>query len=178
MKHLKQYRIPFSGLNAGKHNFEFEINKKFFDCFEHSIVKDGHLTANVELQKQENLLILNFTVVGDIQLTCDICLSEFPSPITLKERILVKFTAEDWTDNTEEVLVLSKSDHELDLTELLYEYINLAVPLFTKCSDQGRNITCDPEMLAHISIEQPKEDQAEEENIDPRWAALRNIKNN
>ena len=89
-----------------------------------------------------------------------------------------KFTAEDWTDNTEEVLVLSKSDHELDLTELLYEYINLAVPLFTKCSDQGRNITCDPEMLAHISIEQPKEDQAEEENIDPRWAALRNIKNN
>src|SRR5690606_6297737 len=110
-----------SGLNAGKHNFEFEIDKKFFDCFEHSIVKDGHLTANVELQKQENLLILNFTIVGDIGLTCDVCLSEFPSPITVKERILVKFTAEGSTDITELVLVFSKSDHELDLTELIYE---------------------------------------------------------
>ena len=116
MKHLKQYKIPFSGLNAGKHNFDFEINKKFFDCFEHSLVKDGDLIVNVELQKQENLLILNFTITGKIQLSCDVCLSEFPSPITVKERILVKFTDDDWTDNTEEVLVLSKSDHELDLT--------------------------------------------------------------
>lgn len=178
MKHLRQYRIPFSGLNAGKHNFEFDINKKFFDCYEHSIVKDGNLKAEVELQKQENLLILHFDIQGEILLTCDTCLKEFMSPISIQERILVKFTEEDWTDNTEEVLVLSKSDHELDIAELLYEYINLAVPYIVKCEEQGQGITCDPEMLALFTSEPDAEEQKEEEIIDPRWEALRNIKNN
>jgi len=178
VKHLKQYRIPFSGLNAGKHNFEFDINKKFFDCYEHSIVKDGNLKAEVELQKQENLLILHFDIQGEIQLTCDTCLKEFMSPISIQERILVKFTDEDWTDNTDEVLILSKSDHELDIAELLYEYINLAVPYIVKCEEQGEGIACDPEMLALFTSEPDAEEQKEEEIIDPRWEALRNIKNN
>ncbi|MBP3943018.1 DUF177 domain-containing protein [Sphingobacteriaceae bacterium WQ 2009] len=177
MKQLKQYRIPFSGLNAGKHKFEFDIDKKFFDCFEHSIVKDGKLKANVALQKQENLLIVNFDIQGDIKLTCDVCLSEFDAPTSMKERIIVKFTADDWQEETDEVIVLTKSDHELDIADLLYEYINLAVPFFAKCKKQGNKLQCDPEMLARLSTE-PEAEEPEETTIDPRWEALRNIKNN
>ncbi len=70
-KYLKQYRIPFSGLAAGKHEFDFEIDDKFFDCYEHSLVKKGKLKADVELQKQENMLVVNFHIYGMIQLSCD-----------------------------------------------------------------------------------------------------------
>ncbi|WP_270088266.1 YceD family protein [Sphingobacterium sp. SYP-B4668] len=178
MKHLKQYRIPFSGLNAGKHSFEFDIDKKFFECFEHSLTKDGNLKATVELQKQENMLNVHFDINGTIQLTCDICLSDFAYPLSIKERILVKFTEESWDDNTEEVLMLSKNDYELDIASLLYEYINVAVPYYTRCSEQGVNQTCDNDMLSKINqLDAPEEDD-KQENIDPRWSALRNIKNN
>ncbi|MBD1430392.1 MULTISPECIES: YceD family protein [Sphingobacterium] len=177
MKYLKQYRIPFSGLAAGKHDFEFEINDKFFDCYEHSLVKKGNLTANVSLQKQEAMLIVNFDIQGTIKLNCDVCLAEFDAPVSFQERIIVKFINEEWDNETDEVIILNKTDHELDIANLLYEYINVQVPYYTKCTEQGVNITCDPEMLAKISSEEEGSD-IEEENIDPRWAALKNIKNN
>ena len=179
MKYLKQYRIPFSGLSTGKHDFDFEIDEKFFACYEHSLVKDGQLKAVVSLQKQENMLIANFDINGTIKLTCDVCLSTFDYPLSIQERVLVKFVEEDWQNDTDEVIVLSKNDYELDIAPLLYEYINVAVPPYTKCSEQGINTNCDPEMLTRIQNEQ--EDNSSEENddnIDPRWEALKKIKNN
>jgi len=176
VKYLKQYRIPFSGLAAGKHDFDFEINDKFFDCYEHSLVKKGDLTANVSLQKQETMLIVNFDIKGTIKLTCDVCLTEFDAPVSFDEKLIVKFVNEEWDNETDEVIILNKTDHELDIANLLYEYINVQVPYYAKCTEQGVNITCDPEMLAKISTEEGIE--IEEENIDPRWAALKNIKNN
>ncbi|MGN0002028.1 MAG: YceD family protein [Sphingobacterium composti] len=177
MKYLKQYKIPFSGLAAGKHDFDFEINDKFFDCYEHSLVKKGNLIANVSLQKQETMLIVNFDINGTIKLTCDVCLTEFDAPVSFQEKLIVKFVNEEWDNETDEVIILNKTDHELDIANLLYEYINVQVPYYAKCTEQGVNISCDPEMLAKISTEEEESD-IEVENIDPRWAALKNIKNN
>lgn len=178
MKHLKKYRIPFSGLSTGKHSFDFEIDEKFFACYEHSLIKEGNLKAVVDLQKQENMLIATFDIQGTIQLTCDVCLSTFDSPVHLQERALVKFSDEDWDNDTDEVITLSKNDYELDIAPLLYEYINVAVPPYPKCSENGDGISCDPEMLDRIQNEEVSSDLDSEENIDPRWEALKNIKNN
>lgn len=179
VKHLKQYRIPFSGLSTGEHNFNFEIDNAFFDCYEHSLIKKGQLQADVLLQKQENMLIVHFHIHGKITLTCDVCLSEFDSPLNFNERVIVKFSDDDWNQETEEVIVLPKTDYELDIAELLYEYINVQVPYYTKCSEQGIDAICDPDMLARLSGSvEPEEDTAEEEKTDPRWDILKNIKNN
>lgn len=178
MKYLKQYRIPFSGLAAGKHDFEFEVDNKFFDSYEHSLVKKGNLIAKVLLQKQETMLVVHFDIKGDIQLTCDVCLTEFDAPIHFQEKVLVKFINEDWNNETEEVIILNKTDHELDIATLLYEYINVRVPYYVKCSEQGKNITCDRTMLEWLENPEDEGLQQENEIIDPRWAALKNIKNN
>ena len=180
MKHLKQYRIPFSGLSTGSHSFEFEVDEKFFACYEHTLVHEGKLTAIVELQKKENLLIANFDIQGLIKLDCDVCLSTFDSPVSVKERILVKFTDDEWEDATEEVITLAKNDYEMDIAPLLYEYINLAVPPYAKCSVNGQGVSCDPDMLSRIESEKPNDhaETDEEELPDPRWEALKNIKNN
>ncbi len=179
MKYLKKYRIPFSGLASGKHDFEFEIDDKFFDCFEHSLIKRGDLLAKVSLQKQESMLIVHFDINGKIQLNCDTCLTDFYANSSCKERIIVKFVKEEWDNETDEVIILNKTDHELDIATLLYEYINLQVPYYAKCSEQGENISCDPAMLARLSSETAEDSSiTEEASIDPRWAALKNIKNN
>lgn len=175
VKYLKKYKIPFSGLAAGQHDFEFEIDNKFFDCYEHSLIKKGNLRALVELQKQENMLVVNFNVEGTIELTCDYCLNEFDYPLSFKERTLVKFVLEDWEDETEEVIILSKTDHELDISTLLYEYTNVRVPYYSKCTEQGVDVSCNPEILEKIT---GNSGENEEEKIDPRWEALKNIKNN
>jgi uncharacterized metal-binding protein YceD (DUF177 family) len=122
------------------------------------------------------MLIVDFDIKGTIQLTCDICLSEFDSPLHFQERLFVKFVDEDWEQDTEEVIILNKNDHEIDITNFLYEYINVQVPYFSKCTEQGVDIECDPDMIARLSND--RQSSEDNENIDPRWAALKNIKNN
>lgn len=178
VKYLKYYRIPFSGLTTGKHNFEFEIDDKFFDCYEHSLVKKGQLKAEVVLQKQENMLVVNFHIYGTTKLTCDVCLEEFDAPQDFQERVLVKFADDDWNQETEEVIVLSKTDYELDIANLLYEYINVRVPYYSKCAKQGDGVSCDPAMLAKLGTAEVETDIDTEEKTDPRWDILKKIKNN
>lgn len=178
MKYLKKYKIPFSGLATGKHNFEFDVDDQFFACFEHSIVKKGDMKALVEIQKQENMLIVNFDIKGIMQLTCDVCLQEFNSPVSITERVFVKFSHDEWDQGSEEIIVLSHHDHELDISGLLYEYINVHVPYYTKCSQQGIGKECDPEMLSRLKNNETEETESEEGLIDPRWEALKKIKKN
>lgn len=179
MKYLKKYKIPFSGLSTGKHNFEFDIDEQFFECFEHSIVKKGQLTANVELQKQENMLVVEFDIQGEIRLTCDVCLQDFDSPVEIEERVLVKFVNDEWDETSEEIIVLSHNDYELDISTLLYEFINVSVPYYIKCDEQGDGLNCDPEMLTRLQNERTEStDSNEEQTVDPRWEALKKIKEN
>ena len=46
------YALPISGLKEGRHYFDFEINKEFFEQFEESEVKEGNLKAVIEAEKR------------------------------------------------------------------------------------------------------------------------------
>jgi len=178
VKYLRQYRIPFSGLASGKHDFEYDIDGRFFGCYAYSLVREGALLAKVALRKEENMLVVHFDVSGSIRLTCDTCLSEFDAPMAFSERILVKFAEEDWEADTEEIIVLPLHAHELDIAGLLYEFVNVRVPYYPKCSEQGVGIACDPEILAHLGTAGATEKQEDqEEETDPRWEALQKLKN-
>lgn len=175
MKSLQEYHIQFSGLKLGKHRFDFEIDERFFQEFEYSLVKNGKLKVELELDKQETMLILQFGISGEILVNCDVCLSELPSAVEIEERQIVKFSNdENLEDDTDEIIVLSKNDHEIDVSTLVYEYINLAVPYINRCEDPGNTTWCDQEMIGKLkSLSGEKEEQ---KNADPRWDALKNIK--
>ncbi|MEJ5993425.1 DUF177 domain-containing protein [Pedobacter sp. Du54] len=174
MKALKQFSIPFTGLKLGKHQFEFEIDKSFFNAFEYSLVKDGVLKAMVELDKQETMLILHFEIEGTIQLNCDKCLAEFSQPLEIKERQIVKFAEDNLESDDLEIIVLSKKESALDVSELIYEFITVAVPYINRCEQVGK--ACDQEMMATLTKLASGSAEEEEQPDDPRWAALKKLK--
>jgi uncharacterized protein len=57
---------------------------------------------------------------------------------------------------------------------LIYEYINVALPLTTVCDDEGNTPYCDKEMLE--SLNKLSVNNEEDERVDPRWEALKKIK--
>lgn len=176
MKSLKQYSIPHTGLKIGRHQFDFDVDGRFFDEFEYSLVKNGILKIDVLLEKQETMLILDFHAKGIIFLNCDRCLAEYPQAIDTKERLIAKFSEDDNLGNTDEVIVLTKNDNEVELAGFIYEMINLAAPYINTCEAPGKTDACDKEMIAkldELSIE-PEED--ENGDLDPRWEALKNLK--
>ena len=63
MKSLQQYSIPFTGLKPGIHQFEFGVDDSFFKEFEYSLVKSGKLKVDLDLEKQETMMILHAMVV-------------------------------------------------------------------------------------------------------------------
>lgn len=177
MKSLKQYSVPHTGLKLGKHHFSFDVNREFFNEFEYSIVKDGTVKVALVLDKQETMMVLDFEIEGKVVLTCDRCLSEYPQHIASKDRLIAKFSEDkDLEDDTEEVVVLSKNDTEIDVSEFIYEMITLALPYINLCDAPGNTSVCDEEMIA--KLKEFSVDESEEEKIDPRWDALKNIKNN
>jgi uncharacterized protein len=173
LKSLRNYSIPFTGLALGKHHFEFDINDAFFSEFDYSLVKKADLKCQVEMEKQETMLILDFYIAGTIDATCDKCLSQYPQKVDVHEQQIAKFSDEE-IDEDDEIITLGKNEHEIMLAGLIYEYINVAVPFISVCDDEGNTSYCDKEMLDKLNNLSANNEQGE--NPDPRWDALKKIK--
>lgn len=178
---MKTYRIAFSGLALGKHDFSFDIDKEFFDCFPYSIVKDGDLKADVVLEKQTTMLLAHIHIHGTVRLTCDVCLREFDRPTDIHTRLVIKFTDEDLDESSDEIMVLGRNDYEFSLADVFYEHINLSVPPYVRCEELAADGGCDEEMmekLRALSVWETEATTDEEESVDPRWEKLKNLKKN
>jgi uncharacterized protein len=173
LKSLRNYSIPFTGLALGKHHFEFDVKDDFFKEFEYSLVKKADLKCEVEMEKQETMLILDFHITGTIGATCDTCLSQYPQTLDVYEQQIAKFGDEE-IDEDDEILTLNKNEHEIMLAGLIYEYINVAMPFIAICNDPGNTPDCDKEMLDKLNNLSANNEQ--DENPDPRWDALKKIK--
>jgi uncharacterized protein len=173
LRSLRNYSIPFTGLALGKHHFEFDVKDDFFEEFEYSLVKKADLKCEVDMEKQETMLILDFHISGTVGATCDRCLTEYDQAIDVHEQQIVKFSDED-IDEDDEILTLNKNEHEIMLAGLIYEYINVAVPLITTCGGEDDTSQCDKEMLEKLNDLSANNEQ--DENPDPRWDALKKIK--
>jgi len=172
LKSLKTYSIPFTGLKLGKHYFDYVIKDEFFDEMDYSIVKKADLQCKVDLDKQETMLILSFHIYGTITMTCDKCLAEYPQPVDVHEQQIAKF-AEEEIDEDEEIITLTKNDHEINIAGLIYEYINVAAPFIAVCNVEGNTSYCDKEMIERLNPLSAKD--GDDDKTDPRWDVLKNI---
>ena len=176
---LKDFHISFTGLKDGKHSFDFQIGKKFFDAFEkngpdNSKILDSQLDLLIVLYKQENMLQLEFQINGQVEVACDRCTGLFWHPVHLNEMLIVKFGPETY-EESENILVLSETEHEIQLEQYVFEYISLSLPMrLIHPEDDEGNSDCDLDFLESYQ----EKEKPEEEDIDPRWAALKNLKEN
>jgi len=173
LKSLRNFSIPFTGLKLGKHQFEYVVTDAFFDEFEYSLVKKANLKCQVELEKQETMIILNFQINGTIDTNCDRCLAQYPQQVDIREQQIAKFS-EEAIGEDDEIIILTKNDHEIDISGLIYEYINVSLPFITVCNNEGNTPYCDKEMLDSLNKLSANNEQSEQ--IDPRWDALKKIK--
>ncbi len=171
MNYLKNFIVPFSGLKVGNHTFTFEINDKFFEHFEYSEIKKGDLHVDCLLDKQVRMLVFYFDIKGTVRVPCDRCAEEFDLPIEGSQKLIVKFGA-GHAEESEDILVITENEHELDVSQFLYEYIHLLLPIKkVHGSDENGNSLCNPDALRYIR-------ETEEHPVDPRWEVLKKLKDN
>lgn len=172
MDTLPEFSIPFSGLGDGVHEFDFQIDAKFFAAFEASPVQEGMLTNHLIFDKQSDMMVLTFESNGTIHTICDRCLGDFDLPIEDKQSLIFKFSDEPSDDP--DVVNLPKGTKTLNVAEYIYEFIVLAIPMI-KTHDLADE-DCDEEMLDYLDPIEDDEPQDEPEN--PIWGALKNFNKN
>lgn len=166
MKVLSEYRIPFAGLKEGSHDFHFEADEAFFSSFEYSEIEQGRIRVDVSMVKQSRMLIFDTRIKGQVTIPCDRCLGTMDYPVEGSERLFVKFGAEH-KEESEDVMIIPEKESHFDLSPFIYEYIVLLLPYQRVHADENE---CDQEMILKLN------DHSEAEN-DPRWDALRHLKN-
>lgn len=180
MNRLKSFSIPFTSLKNGKHQFDFKIDDSFFKEFEYSPITKADLSVNMEFNKQETMFVLDFVIKGEVELTCDRCNELYLSPLHTNERLIFKF-GEESEEETEEIVILPRSEHELHLASHLYEFIIVAIPFVHMHPDnEDGSLGCNPETIAilkKLSL-QEEEEQRPDVTIDPRWEALKKLRDN
>ena len=180
MRYLSKYDIAFKGLREGRHQFEFDIDDKFFEKFENSEVVIGDLKAAVELTKQSTLMIIEMAVEGTVELLCDRCLENYNQAVSNESKMYIKFGAEAEELN-DDVIVLPLEENQINIAQYLYELIILGLPIkHVHPDDEEGNSACNPEMLDKLN-EYLVEELDEEENdepIDERWSELKKLLDN
>ena len=119
-------------------------------------------------------MILYFNITGTVRLSCDTCLSPFSAPLEINERQIVKFTEDNLESDDPEIIMVNKKESSIDVSGLIYEYINVSIPYIVNCGNIGKMPDCDMEMIA--KLESYKITKKEEEQADPRWDALKKLK--
>ena len=176
MKVTNEFLIPFIGLKLGKHPFEFQINKAFFDKFEYHEYENCAIQVNVVLEKKSTMLELSFKHKGTVTVPCDLTNEIFDLPIKGKIKLVVTF-GEEFNDDNEELLVLPHGEHQIDIAQYIYEMIVLSVPLkrVHPGIKDGTLQTEDLNKLSELTIKDQKLENKKEENIDPRWDKLKQL---
>lgn len=172
MKEMNKFIIPFIGLKDGKHQFEYQIDKKFFEAFQYDEFEDVNIKVDLSFDKMTTMLVLEFQFSGYITLACDISNELFNQPINDEFKLIVKF-GDKFNDDHDEILVIPHSEFQLNITQYIYESIILAIPI-----KRIHPNVLDGSLKSEV-IEKLKELEVTAikiENIDPRWDKLKSLK--
>ena len=176
MNKHKQFDINILGLSNTTHDYEWTINNSFFEALEEPLIEKGDLKVKAVLTKSERMIVVDLAITGTVELVCDRSLEPFNHTINIKSTTYFKY-ADEYVEINEEVINIPHNLDILNLAQLIYENIGVNIPikkLHPKFDLSELEENDDEEI---VFVYGDKEPSKKVEDIDPRWSALKNLKN-
>lgn len=173
MKQSNESLIPFIGLKIGKHPFEFRITETFFEDFEYDEFDRCDIKVHVVLEKKSTMLELAFRHEGTVEVPCDLTGELFDLPVKGKLHLVVQF-GDEFNNDNEELLILPHGEHQVDISQYIYEMIVLSVP-FKRVHPGVKDGTLKSPVLDKLHELSVGEVEKKEEETDPRWDSLKKL---
>jgi len=143
---VKEYRIQFSGLAEGVHTFRYVLGKPFFEHFEDEQMADGIVEVEVTMDRQQRMLVFGFGIRGEVEVLCDLCTDPLRVGISGDEKLIARISNSGGDDNAD-IVFITEEAYEFDLTQHLYDYVRLLLPMRLTHESSADGRECDPEML-------------------------------
>ena len=171
----KLFSIPFTGLKEGKHQFDYKIDNTFFESHPYDEILDAQVNVHLDFIKKSTLLELEFSAKGYLNVACDLTNEPYNESIDTSLGLIVKF-GDFYNDENEEVIIIPHSEHQLNITQFIYEMLVLAVPIKKEHPGIAAG-TLQSDILEKLEELQPKEHN-NSQDTDPRWSKLKDLLDN
>ena len=173
MSSRREFEIAFVGLKAGIHEFSYRITDKFFEAYQQQDFKHCEAQVKLSLDKKNSFMLLKFEVTGKVEIACDRCGNRLPLELWDEFNILVKLVEDPDIMNQQEedpdVYYISKGESHLYLSDWIYEFINLAIPMQRMCKpEEMGGPHCNKEVLEMLK----KLEQDKKPSGNPLWKGL------
>ena len=176
----RTFEIAFVGLKPGIHEFNYEVDDKFFA--EKGAPDFTNCRSNIKLllDKKSSFMLLKFEIGGKADVACDRCGNSLTMDIWDEFNMLVKLVEnpDEMNDQEEDpdVFYISRTESHIDVGNWIYEFVLLSFPLQKMCSEQEMGgPQCNNEVLEKL-----KEMEAKmvDHNATTLWKGLDKFKNN
>jgi uncharacterized metal-binding protein YceD (DUF177 family) len=153
----------------------------FFNLDEQLEVRRADVDVTVQVtRKSENTYRLEVACHGTVTTACDRCLDDLDLPVDVDYRLNVEQMGTELDDSNDELLIVPSDWRELDTAPLVRDTVLLAIPM-THCHENEDD--CNADMLNALDIHRVEavpdaddDNDSETTGTDPRWEALKKLK--
>lgn len=155
MGNRREFDIAFVGLKAGIHDFNYEVDDKFFADFKESDFDNFQASVKLTLDKKASFLLLKFEIGGSVDVVCDRCGNMLSMDLWDEFNLVIKQVenAVEMNENEEDadVFYISRTESHIHLADWIYEFVLLSIPNQRMCSnDEVGGPQCNKEVLAML----------------------------
>ena len=141
-------------------------------------------SANVKLSldKKSGFMLLKFEIGGKADVSCDRCGNPLTMDLWDEFKMVVKMVdnPEEMNEQEEDpdVFYISRTESHLDVSNWIYEFVSLSVPMQRMCSEEEMGgPQCNKEVLEKLKEMEAKEYREQCKcNLERTWKSLKTIK--
>jgi len=185
------YKVDLKNMQQNVQECEYLLDNRFFADIDGEDIQKGKIKTRLTITKRGGAFDLSFVFKGIVIVPCDRCLDDMDLPIETTAHLIVKF-GKDYSEESDEIVVIPETEGIINLAWFLYEFIALAIPI-KHIHAPGK---CNKQMTSKLKKHSSKskdDDQAfdaddaddiiitdddadDDERSDPRWDTLRGLK--
>ena len=179
MGNRRAFDIAFVGLKPGIHQFEYQVDDKFFADYKETDFENCYATVKVSLEKNTSFMMLKFEIGGSVTVICDRCGNNLPIDLWDEFSLVIKQVEnpEEMNDTEEDpdIFYISRTESHIHMADWIYEFVMLSIPMQRMCSeDEMGGPQCNKEILAMLK----KMNSGTVENNHPLEKGLEKFKKN
>ena len=155
MASRREFDIAFVGLKPGLHEFQYEVDNKFFSTYHETDFTNCNAEIKLTLEKNTSFMMLKFEVDGKVEVTCDRCGNPLSINLWDEFNMIVKLVENpeemNKTEEDPDIYYISRTESHLHLANWIYEFICLSIPMQRMCKEaEIGGPQCNKEVLAML----------------------------
>lgn len=179
MANRREFDIAFVALKPGVHNFNYEVDDKFFSDYVNADFSNCHARIKLTLEKNTSFMMLKFEVNGKTDVTCDRCGNDLGLELWDEFNMIVKLVdnPDEMNSNEEDpdIYYISRTESHLHIADWIYEFVSLSIPTQRMCNeDEIGGPQCNKEVLTMLKAMQ----EAAKGSNNPLLKGLEKFKDN